>query len=332
MPMRALPALLAVAATVTAACLSVQSGLQRGGFFAERALWVAVGVVLVVAAHLLPALVRSHGWRVRTVGALLWIGCIAATCYGHAVFFLMAQKHAGELRAAAVPVVTVKGRGLAEIARDRADAVTRLARTSARRCVAPCPNLIADRTAAAARVEEFDTELAAARRAEAAQDRAAAERAAAMTDPVTGALTAYGVTAPRAELVTGLAFAGVLEAVSCFAWLLALRSADVTRAVTESPVTAAQQGSIAVTVAPVTPPSIEVAPVVTVTKASAQVAPGATEQMRQLPIVPQAGDVGRVAEAVAAGTLRATVTEIRKFLGCSQTKAAQIRKQLEPQT
>ncbi|MFP3747370.1 hypothetical protein SB816_30350, partial [Achromobacter sp. SIMBA_011] len=111
---------------------------------------------------------------------LLWIGCIAATCYGHAVFFLMAQKHAGELRAAAVPAVTAKGRGMAEIARDRADAVTRLARTNARRCVAPCPNLIADRTAAAARVEEFDTELAAARRAEAAQDRVAAERAAAL--------------------------------------------------------------------------------------------------------------------------------------------------------
>ncbi|MFX1674064.1 hypothetical protein PWR63_17660 [Paraburkholderia sp. A2WS-5] len=113
------------------------AGWQRGGFLAERVLWIAVGVVLVVAAHLLPALVRAHGWRVRAVGALLWIGCIAATCYGHAVFFLMAQKHAGELRAAAVPVVTAKGRGMAEIARDRADAVTRLARTNARRCVGP---------------------------------------------------------------------------------------------------------------------------------------------------------------------------------------------------
>lgn len=332
MPMRALPALLAVAATVTAACLSIMAGWQRGGFVAERLLWIAVGVVLVVAAHLLPALVRAHSRGVRTVGTLLWIGCIASTCYGHAVFFLMAQKHAGELRAAAVPAVTAKGRGLAEIARDRADAVTRLARTNARRCVAPCPNLTAERTAAAARVDALDVERDEARRAEAAQDRTAAARAAALADPVTGAMTAFGLPAARADLIAGLAFAGVLEAVACFAWLLALRPVTVTTALTESPVTPAQQGSIAVTVAPVTPPSIEVAPVVTVTKASAQVAPGATEQMRQLPIVPQAGDVGRVAEAVAAGTLRATVTEIRKFLGCSQTKAAQIRKQLEPQT
>ncbi|MGF6549351.1 L-asparagine transporter-like permease [Paraburkholderia youngii] len=49
MPMRAYPALLAVSATATAACLSVMAGWQRGGLFAERVLWIAVGVVLVVA-------------------------------------------------------------------------------------------------------------------------------------------------------------------------------------------------------------------------------------------------------------------------------------------
>jgi hypothetical protein len=32
--------------------------------------------------------------------------------------------------------------------------------------------------------------------------------------------------------------------------------------------------------------------------------------------------------AVAAGQLRATVIEIRKFLGCSQSRAAAVRKQL----
>lgn len=72
MPMRALPALLAVTATATAACLSVMAGWQRRGLLAERVLWIAVGVVLVVAAHLLPALCRPHGWRVRALGAALW--------------------------------------------------------------------------------------------------------------------------------------------------------------------------------------------------------------------------------------------------------------------
>ncbi|MBB6101867.1 hypothetical protein F4827_001715 [Paraburkholderia bannensis] len=153
---------------------------------------------------------------------------------------------------------------MAEIARDRADAVTRLARTNARRCVAPSPNLMADRTAAAARLDALDVERDEARRAEAAQDRAAAERAAALADPVTGALTAFGVTAPRAELVTGLAFAGVLEAVACFAWLLALRP----KVVTESPVMPAQQGSNASVTAAVMPES-HAAPVLTVTPADA---------------------------------------------------------------
>jgi hypothetical protein len=315
--MRAYPALLAVAATVTAACLSVMAGWQRGGLLAERVLWIAVGVVLVVAAHLLPALVRAHGRGVRAVGALLWIGCIAATCYGHAVFFLMAQRHAGELRAAAVPEVTAKGRGLAEIARDRADAVTRLARTNARRCVEPCPHLTVERTAAAARVDALDVEQAEALRAEAAEDRAAAERAAALTDPVTGALTAFGVAAPRAELVTGLAFAAVLEAVACFTWLLALPPA----AVTEIAVTPAQQGSHAEVVTAVTPESNATAPVAE---------PVAVESapVLRLPVVEQHDDVTRVTVAVAAGQLRATVTEIRKFLGCSQSRAAAVRKQL----
>ncbi|WP_434663537.1 hypothetical protein P5W99_24585 [Paraburkholderia sp. A3BS-1L] len=303
------------------------AGWQRGGLLAERVLWIAVGVVLVVAAHLLPALVRPHGLRVRAAGALLWIGCIAATCYGHAVFFLMAQKHAGELRAAAVPAVTAKGRGLAEIARDRADALTRLARTNARRCVEPCPVLRVERIALAAKLEALDAEKADALRVEAAQDRASAARAAALADPVTGALTAFGLPAARADLFAGLAFAGVLEAVACFAWLLALRPA----AVTEIPVTPATQGSHAEVVTPVTPESNAVAPVVTVTPPVADTAAEPAPMLR-LPVVEQTDDVTRVMTAVAAGQLRPTVIEIRKFLGCSQSRAAAVRKQLEPST
>lgn len=245
---------------------------------------------------------------------------MAATCYGHAVFFLMAQKHAGELRAAAVPVVTVTGRDLASIARDRADAVTRLAHATARRCVERCTSLRVERTTLAAKLEAIDVEKAEAIRAEAAQDRAIAARAAALADPVTGAMTAFGVAAPRAELVTGLAFAAVLEAVACFCWLLALRPA----AVTQVAITPVQQGSHAEVVTTVTPESnaaVPIAPPVAVESAP----------VLRLPVVEQHDDVTRVMTAVAAGTLRATVTEIRKFLGCSQSRAAAVRKQLEPQ-
>ncbi|MBB3262220.1 hypothetical protein F4827_007127 [Paraburkholderia bannensis] len=55
-------------------------------------------------------------------------------------------------------------------------------------------------------------EQAEARRVQAEQDRAAA-----LADPVTGALTAFSLPTARADLIAGLAFASVLEAVACFA-------------------------------------------------------------------------------------------------------------------
>jgi hypothetical protein len=168
--MRTQPALLAVTATATAACLSILAGWQRGGWVAERALWIAVGVVLVVAAHLFPALCRSHGWRIRLLGAVLWLACMAATCYGHAVFFGLAQKHAGELRAAAVPVVVTHGRRVAEIAADRADAVARLAHVTERRCGDRCATVRIERATLTARLDALGVEAAEAKRAETAQD------------------------------------------------------------------------------------------------------------------------------------------------------------------
>jgi hypothetical protein len=322
---RTAPALLAVTATATAACLSILAGWQRGGWITERVLWVAVGVVLVVAAHLLPTLCRSHGWRPQVIGAVLWVACMAATCYGHAVSFVMAQKHSGELRAAAVPVVMTYGRGLAEIAADRADAVAKLARVTERRCGDRCATSRIERATLTSRLDALNVEAAEAKRAEAAQDSAAAARAAAMADPVTGALTAFGLPTAHADLVAGLAFAAVLEGVACFAWLLALRPAPVTDGATAIPVTSAQQGSNAAVTTPVTTQSHAFASV-------AQPVAAESAPVLRRPEAEQPDDVTRVATAIAAGTLRATVTEIRKFLGCSQSRAAAVRKQLEPQT
>ncbi|QBR00855.1 hypothetical protein E1956_25955 [Paraburkholderia pallida] len=245
---------------------------------------------------------------------------MVATCYGHAVFFLTAARHAGELRAAAVPVVTAHGRDLAVIASDRAGVVARLARVTERRCAQSCPALRIERATLAAKLDALDAEKAEALRVEAAQDRAAAARAAALADPVTGAMTAFGLPAARADLIAGLAFAGVLEAVACFAWLLALRAATVT----EIPVTPAQQRSNAEVTKPVTPESHAAASV-------AQPVAAESAPVLRLPVVEQTDDVTRVRNAVTAGTLRATVTEIRKYLGCSQSRAAAVRKQLEPQ-
>lgn len=308
--MRAPPALLASAATVTAACLSVMAGWQRGGFLAERVLWIAVGVVLVVAAHLLPALWRPYGWRIRFIGAVLWIGCMAATCYGHAVFFLLAQQHAGEIRAAAIPPVVTTGRGAAVIASDRAAVVARLARVTERKCVGDCPALRIERTTLAARLEALDTELAAAKRQDIDRDRAAAARDAAQRDPVTGA-------SRDVDLLAGLAFAAVLEAVACFCWLLALRPGESLEANMDAAVTPVTVTSHAVT---------ESLPEPVAQTVTAPVAPVETVAIDAL------DEVAGVIEAIAAGKLRATVNDIRKHLGCSQARAAAVRKQIDTRT
>lgn len=309
MPTRTLAALLAVTATVTTACLSILSGMQRGGLPAERALWIAVGIVLVVAAHLLPALCRSLRWGAKTAGGLIWFGCIAATCYGHAVFFVTSARHAGELRAAAVPTKIQNGRDLTVIARDRAEAVTRLARANARQCAEPCPSLIAERTSLAAKLDALSVEQSEAGRHREQQDRANAARDAAQADPITGPLTVFGWPPVRTDPLIGLAFATVLEAVACFAWLLALRPKDENG----QPDTPAQHGSNGVTVEAVEP--------VTNPSHNYRSPPGSPP-----PFI--GTDIDRVSAAIAVGELRATVNDIRKYLGCSQARAAAVRKSI----
>jgi hypothetical protein len=65
-------AMLAVGATATALSLSILAGWQRGGSLLEQAVWVAIGIVLVVSAHLLPALIRD-----APIPCAVW-----AACYG----------------------------------------------------------------------------------------------------------------------------------------------------------------------------------------------------------------------------------------------------------
>ncbi|KVD52432.1 hypothetical protein WI86_12800, partial [Burkholderia ubonensis] len=51
-----------------------------------------MGVVLVVAAHLIPALTRGKPATARMIGFAMWAAAMAATCYGHATFFVFAVR------------------------------------------------------------------------------------------------------------------------------------------------------------------------------------------------------------------------------------------------
>lgn len=209
---------LAAAATGTALCLSVLAGWQRGGSLAERLVWVAIAVVLVGCAHLLPALVRDASVGLRSVAGVLWLACMVTACYGHATFFLLAQRHAGELRAAASPAaaVTPTGRSLTTVMAERAAVTAKVATVNAQRCSGNCRTLEARRVTLAAKLDALNAEAEDVRRQQVAEDHAVMQRDALATDPVTTRLAALlGMTSARVDLLSGLVFAAVLEGVAC---------------------------------------------------------------------------------------------------------------------
>lgn len=299
---------LAIAATGTAICLSVLAGWQRGGSLAERLVWVAMGVVLVASAHLLPAMVREALYRVRAVAGALWLASMLVACYGHATFFLLAQRHAGELRADSVPVtLEPAGRSLTAVMAERATVTGQLTAAQSQRCSRDCPRLEARRVTLAAKLEALEAEASDIRRSQSADDRTQERRDALAADPVTARVAALlGTTMARVDLLSGLVFAAVLEGVACLLWIVTLRSRRPVPAVL--PVTtsvvashAQEPDSDAPAVEPVTP-----------------LPTGASRDP----------DVTQLAQAVAAGRVRSTVADIRRYLGCSQARAVALRRQL----
>lgn len=314
---------LSIGATGTAICLSVLAGWQRGGSLAERLMWVAVGVVLVVSAHLLPALVRDSPYQVRAVACVLWLACMATACFGHATFFLLAQRHAGELRATAIPVTvaTPADRSLTAVTVERANVTARLAAAKAQRCTGNCTTLEARRVTLTAKLDALDAETGDIRRRQAADARAEERRDSVVADPVTARLAALlGVTTARVDLLSGLVFAAVLEGVACLLWSVTLRS--------RPPIPAVPATVAAVTVNH---------PPVTTSHAPESGSHEAEEESHALvsaPVTPlPVGEppdpaVTRLAQAVAAGRVRPTVADIRRFLSVSQARAATLRRQL----
>ncbi|WP_454731996.1 MULTISPECIES: hypothetical protein [Cupriavidus] len=308
--------ILALAGTGTALFLSTLAGWQRGGWLVDRIAWVAMGGVLVLSAHLLPALTQAARRKTRWVGGALWAACMVAAGYGHATFFLWSQQHAGEARVSVMAstssttVVTEKsssatppGRSLSAIATERARVVTALATVQARHCDGGCPLLQARRESLTATLDALAVEAEEVRRWEAAEDRQDEERQrettrrdAARHDPVIVALAAWlGISPAGVEFLGAMILAGSLEGVACYGWLLTLASrVPAMTAVTESH---------QIVLPPVSPPT--------------STSHADTET-----------DLSRLHRAIAIGELRPTVAEIRSHLRCSQARAAALRRQL----
>ncbi|PXW26431.1 hypothetical protein [Paraburkholderia caballeronis] len=290
--------LLAVAATGTAICMSVLAGWQRGGWPSERLVWVAVGVVLVGGAHLLPALCRPAPLAVRGVGIVLWLGCMVAASYGHATFFLLSQSHAGTLRATSLPANSLPAhRSLPAVMSERASVTAELAVANARRCVRDCPSLRARRVSLAARLDALDAEAGEVRRLQGIEDTNAARRDSARDDPVTARLGALiGMAVSKLDLFAGLTFAAVLEGIACLLWWIALLPSPDRGA--------AAAGNPVVTIVP-------------------------SETVGSPPIVAETEtELTQLTRDIAAGLVRPTVSGIRQHLHCSQAKAAALRRQI----
>ncbi|WP_175787325.1 hypothetical protein [Burkholderia anthina] len=344
---------LAIGATSTALCLSVLAGWQRGGSLPERLVWVAIGLVLVTSAHLLPALLRDAPIIIRRIGSLLWSACLATACLGHAQFFVTAQQHAGEQRAATLQSAPPwSGRNLTVVMAERATVTAQLALATARYCLGNCAVLEARRTTLGARLDALNAEADDIRRQQVTADRVTTRRDALLVDPVTSRLASLlGTTAARLDLLTGLAYAMVLEGVACLLWTVAIRS----RLPKPLPVMTGVTPS-AVTVTPaVTPPEILpvtdapdmtqpiVTPVATrhedetVSRKCMPIRHHSTasshvsrdEPITPLPTVAAATDrLSQLSREVAAGLVRPTVADIRRHLRCSQARAAELRRQL----
>ncbi|WP_082743471.1 MULTISPECIES: hypothetical protein [unclassified Burkholderia] len=310
--------LLAVAATGTAISMSVLAGWQRGGWLAERLVWMAIGIVLVAGAHLLPALCRSAPLCGRVVGAVLWLGCMGAAAYGHATFFLLSQFHAGELRVSAIPVASIPPhRELTAVMADRASVMAALERADARRCIRDCPTWQARRTSLAARLDALDTEADDIRRYQTIEDGNAEHRMTARDDPVTARLAMFcGISQARLDLFAGLGFAAVLEGLAGLLWWVALAPR-----VPESPVTDRHgiAHDVIARTAPVTPPARSPTPIA-VQSPDPQVVPATVT-------LPES-DLARLRHDIESGAVKPTVAGIRRHLGCSQARASALRRQL----
>lgn len=348
-------AALACMATGTSAWVSLVAAWERGGDLQERIVWAAFGIVLLLTAHLLPALSRGSSLLSRSLGAVLWAGAMAATSYGHAMFFVEAQQNAGSIRAQQVPVTggevagipTVSGPGLTALATQQAQITEALVTTKARLCKRDCREWNAKIAVLEARLSELRVAITEGHRSEqldderrAVQAKEEAAREAVVTDPVTRRVAdALSIKTDEVDLAFGIGFGLLLECVACFCWLLVI-SNNPARAAQRDPESNHREHDTAVLDAAVTeehavsnqPAALPVAASNATSNGgesltSHVVAVAAPNDFRALSATD--AELALLTSDIAGGLLRPTVAAIRRHLKCSQAKAMALRKHIE---
>lgn len=206
---------LAIFVTSTAVTMTAIAAWDRGGTIADRAVLVAMSVVIVVAVHLLPAMSR------RPATWLVWVGCLVGAIYGHLTFFTNSTLRAADVRAQQ-SVLAVNTARQIETTREAMDQIK--ARPVA--LVAAELALSEDRRERAALREE----IAQGKRAQVLQDQLVRLSAVSITaqTPVTDAVTARlsqvtGWNESQVAIAIGLTFSILLELIGALLWFEAFR-------------------------------------------------------------------------------------------------------------
>ena len=347
---------LGVAATLTSLFITVLASEERGSTWTEKAVWVATGVVILLAAHLLPALTKGARIAVKGLVVPIWIGSILATAYTHATFFLNAQGRVGEQRASAVvqvptmPVIAApSARSRTLIAADVATTVRNMALLDARRCDADCGSVAARRKALSARLDALRIEDAEAVRSEKASDAHAAavdrrQKAQddARVDPfMAGVASFVRLGADQVSLLMAIVLGLLVDAVAVVSWASVTQQSPKPK-----PGSAVEVPSDGLATVPLSQPSR----VFAVAAAGGQVAANEPHLHKDLatpmapkseladePLTAAASPAGEgeevvnladLAAAIRAGKARTTLSSIRAYLGCADSAAMALRRRL----
>lgn len=229
----------------------------------------------------------------RPAAWLVWAGCLLCAIYGHLTFLTHANLRAGDVRAQQSTLT---------VATERQIALTQesLANIKARPISIVATELAAskswrDRAA-------LNVEIAEGKRAQKLRDElghlsqiSTTAQVTDSSDPVTARLSgATGISESAITVVIGLTFSVLLELVGALLWFEAVRQ-------------------------PVAPVYKESQPKTMPTE------PAITGVTR-----PVTDDITLVTEAIKSGRCHGTVAGIRKFLGCSQGKAMELRRDVIP--
>lgn len=334
---------LATFVTIVAALMTAVAAWDRGGTPLDKGLLVAMSVVIVLAVHLLPAISR------RPSAWLVWTGCLLCAVYGHLTFLTHASQRASEslaqqsvLKVGTERQFDLTKEALAQIkARPVAEVAAELAVTQDKRARAALTVEIA----AGKKAEKLREDLV---RLSAVSTEAQVNGS---VDPVTQKLAELFESSQGAvSVVIGLTFAMLLELIGALLWVEALRPSaknaekvsDVTLPVTrptvvsDTPVTRSATTTATSLVTPVTTQTksnatLPATPAVTQNESHAETFATSQEIPTATPTesAPENSNVTSLKSAIEAGKCKATVNGIRAFLGCSQSRALELRRALE---